>query len=84
MYLKILDNCHESLNLTYYPLVRQAEKTYIYKSDGMPHEKNTKYDAKIFSNSIVYFVTNLNKEYISIFISIQDLRIDRVKYITSL
>ena len=38
----------------------------------MPHEKNTKYDAKIFSNSIVYFVTNLNKEYISIFISIQD------------
>ena len=38
----------------------------------MPHEKNTKYDAKIFSNSIVYFVTNLNKEYISIFTSIQD------------
>ena len=38
----------------------------------MPHEKNTKYDAKIFSNSIVYFVTNLKKEYISIFISIQD------------
>ena len=38
----------------------------------MPHEKNTKYDAKIFSNSIVYFVTNLNKEYISIFIPIKD------------
>ena len=38
----------------------------------MPHEKNTKYDAKIFSNSIVYFVTYLNKEYISIFIPIQD------------
>ena len=38
----------------------------------MPHGKNTKYDAKIFSNSIVYFVTNLKKDYISIFISIQD------------
>ena len=30
MYLKILDSCHESLNLTYYPLVRQQKRpTYI-------------------------------------------------------
>ena len=43
----------------------------------MPHEKNTKYDAKIFSNSIVYFVTNLNKEYISIFFVLIGLNILR-------
>ena len=30
MYLKILDNCHESLNLTYYPLVRDRQKRLTY------------------------------------------------------